>query len=333
MDALTQNHLVLQILTVGCKKRRPELIADRGQKRLRGVLGLADHLESFLRRRSNDLSIDLLDCGRCIAGKKTFRSHLASGVTDFPHSLREKCKKGAKNKPSRLNPLEIDIRVLLENGAEEVLGFCGVDRTGLYIERCGVVVAAEKIHQNSELLREVDERRAAQADDLGVASCCEEAIEEVATLVVGLVRATGIICLLTQGRDPAAGGDRFKRDRASLASRERCQIRFNGALHETGQIMNLVDDDDGVVERALRPQARGCRALRPRLARQLLQLRRRDAVVVDEGDTRIDLSQELFLNGGLVRRIEFSQIGRLVKVGKPEGGCLVHIVLGKSENL
>ena len=213
--------------------------------------------------------------------------------------------------------------MLLENGAEEVLGFCSVDRTGLYIERCGVVVAAEEIHQNSELLREVDERRAAQADDLGVASCCEEAIEEVATLVIGLVRTTRIICLLTQGRDPAAGGDRFKRDRASLASRERCQIRFNGTLHETGQIVNFVNDDDGVVERALRP----------RLARQLLQLRRRDAVVVDEGDTRIDLSQELFLNGGLVGRIEFSQIGRLVKVGKPEGGCLVHIVLGKSENL
>ena len=223
LDALTENHGVLERLSIRCKKGCAELISDRREERLGLIVGRGGSLlESLLRRRIEDLGENGLDCRRGLAGRQAFRPHFASSVAHLACPLREQCKHSANGESREFSPFKIHEGVFLENGAERVDGLGRGNGAGFHGERHGVDVAAEQIHQNRNLLRKIDKGGTAEANDLGVAGGGQESVEEVAALVVRLVRTTGIVRLLTQCRSPVARSDRLERDRASLVRRESC---------------------------------------------------------------------------------------------------------------
>ena len=162
-----------------------------------------------------------------------------------------------------------------------------------------VNIAPEKVGQDAEFLGEIDDGCAREANDFAVFRASQEAIHEIGALVVS-------IGLVTEGGGPAAWHDYLEFEFALLGARD--QIGYNGALHETPEIVDFVNDNDRIVE------------MRGVLARNLFQFRRRYTIVTDEFDAAVDglidlLLDEVLLLGG--QGIEIRLGGGLVEIGDP----------------
>ena len=84
-------------------------------------------------------------------------------------------------------------------------------------------ISVKYVGENTQLLGEVDERRAAETNNLAAAGGQEETIEEVATSVIRILAA--------EGRLPVLHCDSFARHLALLA-RKVLEVGVNLALHK-----------------------------------------------------------------------------------------------------
>ena len=97
----------------------------------------------------------------------------------------------------------------------------------------------QDVRKNSEFLWEIDERRATQTDDLGIARGQEEPIEHVASHIR--------LCPVTKSRLPVCRPNLFGGDETAQTG-QFDQIGIYRALHQPYQIVNFIHHDHGVVE-------------------------------------------------------------------------------------
>ena len=168
-------------------------------------------------------------------------------------------------------------------------------------------VPSQDIRHDAQLLGKIDNRGARKTNDLRLARIRQKPIEQVGTLVVHR--------FVAETRHPTTWHNRLHRD-LTLPPLTLGNVRDNLALHETREVVELVNHDDLVVEESIPRDGVHLTGIR-------LQLGRGNTIVANECDAGLDGGRDLLTDVVAFLRGQLGIIRRFREIGHPQHTALL----------